>query len=173
LRPDPLILTGGFAEGEAVFPHAETDHHLIPDIPFLSHGIHGGDDISTYATLDPELYTPTPEKPYQGIWVGDYSGHGCEFLWIHHDDGSLPVLGYAPAIPRERLLAVKLTGDANVPRGEFSWVVEDLGNGGLVRVEKEPPFEGVRVVKSEGHVADTGFLNGEFPLKFLLVCELS
>jgi hypothetical protein len=27
--------------------------------------------ISTYATLDPSLYTPTDTRPFRGIWVGD------------------------------------------------------------------------------------------------------
>lgn len=44
------------------------------------------EDITTYATLPPSCYTPTPEKPWQGIWCGDYSGHGCEFLVIIQPD---------------------------------------------------------------------------------------
>jgi hypothetical protein len=31
-----------------------------------------GEDISTWATLPEECYTPTPRKPWQGIWCGDY-----------------------------------------------------------------------------------------------------
>ncbi|GAB1317762.1 Protein EXECUTER 2, chloroplastic [Madurella fahalii] len=177
-------------------PYSHPNHPgFDPDMPFLPLGIHGGNVISTYATLDPALYTPTPEKPYQGIWVGDYSGHGCEFLWIHQPDdeprrpagdGFLPP-DTPPDSPRERgaregggsdgasakrrrdeaahrgrLVAVKLTGDANIPRGEYTWVVDDLGEGGFVRVEEEPPFEGARVVRSRGHVANTGFLNDTY-----------
>ncbi|KAL1991572.1 hypothetical protein VTN49DRAFT_4880 [Thermomyces lanuginosus] len=45
---------------------------------------------STFATLHPSLYTPTKEKPYQGIWVGDYSMHGCEFLlFLQRDEETL------------------------------------------------------------------------------------
>jgi hypothetical protein len=44
------------------------------------------EDITTYATLPPECYTPTKAKPYQGIWCGDYSGHGCEFLVVLQPD---------------------------------------------------------------------------------------
>lgn len=43
---------------------------------------HIGDQITTYSTLDPELYTPTVSQPWKGIWVGDYSAHGCEFLLV-------------------------------------------------------------------------------------------
>lgn len=38
------------------------------------------ENMTTYATLDAKLYTPTTQKPYQGIWVGDSVDHGCEFL---------------------------------------------------------------------------------------------
>ena len=41
-----------------------------------------GEEVTTFSTLPPECYTPTKEKPYQGIWVGDYSGHGFEFLLL-------------------------------------------------------------------------------------------
>lgn len=150
-------------------------------------GVHIGEEIATYATLDPELYTPTAEKPYRGIWVGDYSGHGCEFLLIHQPDG--PDDGFDPdsivrlegetddefrrrrrdeTVHRGRLEAIKLTGDPNVPRGEYTFVAEDLGEGGFVTVVQEPPFAGARVVRSKGHVAHTGFLDGEsIPLPLL------
>ncbi|KAK3346619.1 hypothetical protein B0T25DRAFT_520998 [Lasiosphaeria hispida] len=144
--------------------------------------LHIGEEISTYTTLDPQLYTPTPEKPYQGIWVGDYSGHGCEFLLIHQPDspdgerfdpGSNVQMedetaeAFAQRRAEEmtwhgRLVAVKLTGDPNVPRGEYTFVVDDLGKGGFVGMLYEPPFDGVRVVKSRGHIAESGFRQDEF-----------
>nr|POF24722.1 hypothetical protein CFP56_71697 [Quercus suber] len=42
--------------------------------------------ITTYATLPESCYTPTRGKPWQGIWCGDYSGHGCEFIVIRQPD---------------------------------------------------------------------------------------
>lgn len=41
-----------------------------------------GEEVSTFSTLLEECYVPTEKKPYQGIWVGDYSAHGCEFLLV-------------------------------------------------------------------------------------------
>ena len=41
-----------------------------------------GEDVSTFSTLLEDCYIPTEDKPYQGIWVGDYSAHGCEFLLV-------------------------------------------------------------------------------------------
>ncbi len=159
-------------------------------------GVRMGEEVSTWSTLEPELYTPTKEKPYQGIWVGDYAGHGCEFLLVTqretvrgevyqtqnwprnqwdselsedepdmriattntaHGDGSDI---HDDSIFKGRIEAIKLTGDVNVPRGEYTWIANDIGSAGFVRVAEEKPFQGARVVKSRGHLAARGFQNG-------------
>lgn len=141
---------------------------------------HIGDQITTYSTLDPELYTPTVSQPWKGIWVGDYSAHGCEFLLItqNHptpfdeaafdatrgEDESAADFERRKTDARRyrgRLEAVKLTGDPNVPRGECTFLAEDLGEQGFVTTVDEEPFRGARVVRSKGHVAQTGFVNGK------------
>ena len=139
------------------------------------------EEVETYATLDPALYTPTADKPWRGIWVGHYSAHGCEFLLIHQPDDADDDAPFDEAalvrtpgedaeafarrvhdarVYRGRLEAVKLTGDPNVPRGEPTFVVDDLGDKGFVAVVREAPFAGVRAVKSRGHVARPGFRDG-------------
>ena len=149
-------------------------------------GVHLGEEIVTYSTLDPALYTPTPEKPWRGIWVGDYSGHGCEFLLIHQPDEageeggcSLDPLKQSKdesdeafgdrflseRVHRGRLEAIKLTGDPNVPRGEYTFIADELGDAGFVGVSQEEPFRGARVVKSRGHIASIGFFNGKWLIK--------
>ncbi|KAI1100305.1 F-box domain-containing protein [Jackrogersella minutella] len=142
-------------------------------------GVHFAEEVVTYSTLDPVLYTPTAEKPWRGIWVGDYSGHGCEFLLINQpeeDNGDEEPLtrleGETEAefqerfaqerVYRGRLEAIKLTGDANVPRGEYTFVSDDLGEDGFIGIAREPPFEGARVVKSKGHIAHMGFYNDRY-----------
>lgn len=50
-----------------------------------------GEEVSTYSALVEESYTPTTSKPYQGIWVGDYSAHGCEFLLVMQSEHSVDV----------------------------------------------------------------------------------
>lgn len=139
--------------------------------------------LSTYATLDSSLYTPTKEKPYQGIWVGDYSAHGSEFLLFlqrdYEERPASPTTGSTTSqgsvfndsgdsgsesegiIQRGSLEAIKLTGDPNVPRGQISFVAEDIGQGGLVRNAEEPLFQGARIVHSRGHVAGLGFRDGK------------
>ncbi|KAK3292895.1 uncharacterized protein B0H64DRAFT_202910 [Chaetomium fimeti] len=143
-----------------------------------------GEEVATYSTLDPAQYTPTATKPFRGIFVGDYGGHGCEFVWINQpDDDPAAEDAFDPAsvarrdgesdddyaarqrdaqVYRGRLEAVKLTGDVNVPRGEHTFVVDDLGEAGFVREETKDPFTGARVVKSRAHIANTGFQNDTY-----------
>ncbi|KAF2702731.1 F-box domain-containing protein [Pleomassaria siparia CBS 279.74] len=191
------------------------------------------EDITTWATLPEECYTPTPQKPWQGIWCGDYAGHGCEFLAIVQPDEPKPmperaqwalrtrtrqssdsstestdswntaptgateqhgmvhtpdaemtledsVATLQPKTPEEesssphdveeeedsvyhgRIEAIKLTGDPNIPRGEYTFIAPDIGPGGLVRVADEDMFRGARIVRSVGHIAARGFTDDDF-----------
>ena len=219
-----------------------------------------GEDVVTYSTLLSESYTATKERPWQGIWVGDYSGHGCEFLLVMQREvvsnttmsrqsstGSLPPgmsieemeaeaqddresgftqvselqsyidqaegdtysstetsgesgeesaidsevpkaggpsaettqtpsnAGRAQSTPTSdweygRLEAVKLTGDINVPRGQYTWIAEDIGPKGLIRIGNEQMFAGARMVKSWGRIAGRGFRHDRFiPSQLILI----
>ena len=217
-----------------------------------------GEEVMTFSTLPEELYTPTKEKPYQGLWVGDYSGHGCEFLLVlqrevsfsttmsrQSSTGSLPggmsiaqmdketpeerdagirliveddalttentytptVAGPSTEDPERmnepessytgpsvkpagnpeitdrspqsidkedecfgRLEAIKLTGDINVPRGQYTWIAPDIGPNGLIRVGKEQMLTGARMVKSWGRIAGRGFRHDRFiPSQLILI----
>lgn len=178
-----------------------------------------GEDVMTLSTLLEDSYTPTRQKPWQGIWVGDYSAHGCEFLLVLQKDispGLRPIRAsrwssfssasststttgdcesdssspneHAPtlsvdsdlantdafaSIPanevpddnpvpscRGRLEAIKLTGDPNVPKGEYTWIAEDIGPTGFIRNANEQMFKGARVVRSLGHCAARNFKHG-------------
>ncbi|KAF7716846.1 Uncharacterized protein PECH_006974 [Penicillium ucsense] len=134
--------------------------------------------ISTYATINPELYTPTAEKPYQGIWVGDYSAHGCEFLLIYQEfQPALPYVGSDTDSDvftmRNTLRAVKLTGDPNVPRGELTFCANDIGPRGLIRIADEEPFAGARIVRSYGQVAGINFRNASYTASQLILISTS
>lgn len=163
-------------------------------------GIRIGEEVSTWSTIDPALYTPTKEKPYQGIFVGDYAAHGCEFLLVMQTETPPPAPERRPStstframiglpvdddtfedesgdtppqmtpeqlamaddgIHRGAIEAVKLTGDPNIPRGEHTFIADDIGPSGLIRIAEEYPFRGARVVRSRGHVALRGFQEGE------------
>ncbi|CZS97600.1 uncharacterized protein RAG0_06592 [Rhynchosporium agropyri] len=143
-------------------------------------GYHLGEELHTYATLDPKLYTPTEEKPYRGIWVGDYSGHGCEFLLMHQPDNEEPFdeatvvqredetpeewecRKKAARINRGSLEAIKLTGDPNIPRGEDTFIADDISDTNCVRISTEDKFKGARIVNSRGHIAARGFRNDKY-----------
>lgn len=197
-----------------------------------------GEDTTTWATLPKESYTPTPLKPWQGIWCGDYAGHGCEFLAIlqpddphplperaewalrsqerrgsvdsidswatapeadsESDDGVMVDLAgeleesVATLLPGEpedifsdpdcaveeekiyrgRIEAIKLTGDPNIPRGEYTFIAPDISNDGLIRIATEDMFKGARIVKSVGHIAARDFREGESHQSLLFVDSL-
>jgi hypothetical protein len=59
-----------------------------------------------------------------------------------------------------RIEAIKLTGDPNIPRGEYSFIAPDIGRDGLLRIAGEEMFRGARVVRSVGHIAARGFRDG-------------
>ncbi|KAF2437163.1 hypothetical protein EJ08DRAFT_15368 [Tothia fuscella] len=195
-----------------------------------------GEHVDTYATLPPESYTPTKAKPYRGIWVGDYSGHGCEFLAVlqpdipqklpdgaleaiehnkrsvspgseaswrtalsslendddsHSDmfehsptaDDSLPAVDAKEVVSNRankenmdivehtgQIMAIKLTGDPNVPRGEYTFIAPDISDNGLLRVAREEIFQDARIVRSVGHIAARGFReDGYIPSQLILV----
>ncbi|EMC94848.1 hypothetical protein BAUCODRAFT_25951 [Baudoinia panamericana UAMH 10762] len=197
--------------------------------------------ITTFASLPDWCFTPTPQKPWQGLWCGDYSGHGCEFLvvlqpdkqderplpegmdwlrqwfrgqrrgsgssdssyasaqedfdvvqaareqvalelasWTEQEQYQVPtpqaiLEGFTetpfdspsqPTAPNDdapsgRLEAIKLTGDPNIPRGEYTFVAPEIGEAGLLRVADEKIFKGARIVRSAGHIAGRGFREGE------------
>lgn len=192
-----------------------------------------GEEVTTFATLDEDVYTPTPQKPWRGIWCGDYAGHGCEFLVVMQPDNPAPLpKGAQRAIANARrnlsvsstdsfasshshlasvtesnilppqtqstsswpptasstdgaqsqrqdsvtgvkddddssvysgrIEAVKLTGDPNIPRGEYTFIAPDIGPEGFIRVAEEKIFRGARVVRSVGHIAARGFRDDEF-----------
>ncbi|KAG9644500.1 hypothetical protein KCU61_g6239, partial [Aureobasidium melanogenum] len=187
-----------------------------------------GEEVSTFGTLPPSCYVPTKEKPWRGIWCGDYSGHGCEFLlvtqpekgeemplpdkmnhmleWLatgryrRYSNGSEssnssyasaqedqePESSMSPVnesstpassgttdgqdIYTGRIEAIKLTGDPNVPRGEYTFIAPDISDGGLVRIADEAAFRGARVVRSAGHIAGVGFTEDEYmPSQLILI----
>ncbi|MCJ1400527.1 hypothetical protein MMC11_003733 [Xylographa trunciseda] len=179
----------------------ETNFRLRKWSEFRSQGgrssVRMGEDVLTFSTLPVDCYTPSANKPWQGIWVGDYASHGCEFLLLtqkspkeiqqqdlvapgspstylnggddlDQDDSDTEGTTTEEEDPpgcSGRLEAIKLTGDPHVPRGEYTWIAEDIGKGGLVRIARETNFKGSRIVKSWSHIAANGFREGKHTLR--------
>ena len=98
---------------------------------------HGNTDLEAHSAME-EVYgstmQPTPDQE---------SGDGAD----HEYSG--------------RIEAVKLTGDPNIPRGEYTFIAPDISDSGLIRISEDDTFRGARVVRSAGHIADSGFVNGK------------
>lgn len=67
----------------------------------------------------------------------------------------------SPSVHQGCIKAVKLTGDPNVPLGEITFVAPDISEIGLIRIAEDHEFQGARVVRSVGHIAERGFRNGK------------
>ncbi|KAK9481289.1 hypothetical protein V1514DRAFT_323463 [Lipomyces japonicus] len=120
-------------------------------------GISMGEVVETISRLQDDLWKRNPEFPYRGIWVGDYSSHGGEFILFHQPT-------------KYRLEAIKLTGDPNIPRGEYSFTVDDLSHTERICTEREWP--GAKVVNAQGHTAHLNFTNSTFSdTQLILISE--
>lgn len=117
-----------------------------PNMPFertLRH-LMMRDDVETFSALDKELYTPNIEYPLRGLWVGDYNAHGCEFILFHQPTP-------------KRLEGIKITGDINVPRGEYTFIISNLHEP--LRIADEEEWRGASVVKASGQIAASQFMD--------------
>ncbi|KAK6347258.1 hypothetical protein TWF696_007330 [Orbilia brochopaga] len=112
-----------------------------------------GESVETFAELDEALWTPTKEYPYRGIWVGNYQPHASEFLLFHQPETTGG---------RKRLEVIKLTGDPNIPRGEYTWIIDDLSSPLRTADENEHEWPGAKVYMARGHIAEHEFQNDEF-----------
>ncbi|EFX02084.1 f-box domain containing protein [Grosmannia clavigera kw1407] len=143
-------------------------------------------NVDTYATIESVYYTPTADKPFQGIFIADYGGHGYELVLIHQPDDHVKSIdedtvvdrqldGETEAEYKERrnariyrgsLEAIKLTGDINVPRGEITFVANDLSatdnSGTDIGIAEAVVPAGVRRICCKGQIADHGYKNHRF-----------
>lgn len=98
------------------------------------------------------MHQPEDEEPFDESAVIRYDGESQKHFLKRRKEGR---------IYRGRLEAIKLTGDPNIPRGEHTFICDDIGNRGLVRVADDELFKGARIVRSRGHVADRNFIDGK------------
>lgn len=104
-----------------------------------------GNGVETFSALDKSLYTPNKEHLFRGVWVGDYTENGCEIVLFHQPTP-------------ERLEGIKITGDINVPRGEYTFIIENLKEP--IRIANEVEWPGATVVGGKTQTAFIQFTNG-------------
>ncbi|KAJ3480246.1 hypothetical protein NLI96_g8481 [Meripilus lineatus] len=83
-----------------------------------------------------------------GLWLGAYNRHGTEVLFLEASDPN-------------RLIAWKVTGDENIPRGVASWWIDVAHPKGLDHVLPEHNFGDIpsfsKVFDGKAHVSFTGY----------------
>jgi hypothetical protein len=85
--------------------------------------------------------------PRSGIWIGAYGGHGSEFVMIHYSEN--------------RLLATKITGDVNVPRGAISFssdMEQKFTIGNTINPQLSDEFRDCAIYYASGTIAQPAFL---------------
>jgi hypothetical protein len=96
---------------------------------------------------------PDEEEPFDESAIVKYFDESQEQFLARKQDAQ---------IYRGRLEAIKLTGDPQIPRGEYTFIAEDIGDEGLMRIANEDQFEGARIVKSKEQLANRSFTNRKF-----------
>jgi len=112
-----------------------------------------------------------PQFQLGGDWEGIYASHGKETVRVHYEGSTL--------------IAVKIIGDANVPKGEITFTA-DLSPAGLlgpiggdavshpaekIRMVLEGHLENVVAIQGRGQVAKAGFQSPTFIDGQLLLFE--
>ncbi|OCH86672.1 hypothetical protein OBBRIDRAFT_212624 [Obba rivulosa] len=92
-------------------------------------------------------------RTLEGLWLGDYGPHKTECLYLEYRKS------------QEEVYAWKVTGDPNVPRGAWSWMMR-LGDerdadtlGPLFPVEVGTEHGSVRAFQGEGTISESIFDN--------------
>uniref|UniRef100_A0A060T352 ARAD1C34650p n=1 Tax=Blastobotrys adeninivorans TaxID=409370 RepID=A0A060T352_BLAAD len=109
-------------------------------------GVAMGESVETFSRLDQRLIAPTPDMPWRGLWLGDYHDNGGQFVMFHQPNPT-------------RLEAIKLTGDVHVPRGEYTFIVEDIKHKVPISY---PEWPGAPVVQAHYQVAETNYINPRY-----------
>lgn len=100
--------------------------------------------IDHYFRVSKGHSAPPGFEQYSGLFVGDYSTHGLELIYLHYPTPN-------------SLHAVKITGDRNIPRGEVTWAIDDLATP--VRICHEREWPGARAFGARGQASPDGYSN--------------
>ncbi|KAG2173883.1 hypothetical protein INT43_005303 [Umbelopsis isabellina] len=131
----------------------DTMDHYLPDQSAFGLCITGQQTRleNNFTKLCNKTLFPAASNFPTGLFTSFYGGHGMEYVLLQYDQ------------PREYLRAVKVTGDANIPRSEWSWLA-DVSRP--IRQCTDNDFNGAIVYEALGHIAFHGFEN-----ESLINCE--
>mmetsp|Transcript_35331 Transcript_35331/g.74637 ORF Transcript_35331/g.74637 Transcript_35331/m.74637 type:complete len:431 (-) Transcript_35331:174-1466(-) len=103
-----------------------------------------------------------PQFNLEGLWVGKYASHGFEMINITYTG--------------DQLVAYKVTGDKNIPRGEITFTA-DLSPRDDSTYQQSPTLDPISLSETsakkwgtrqlprfpgQGHAAEPGFVNNQF-----------
>ncbi|KAK2878183.1 hypothetical protein FQN49_001064 [Arthroderma sp. PD_2] len=110
--------------------------------------------VTTFASFNREVYTPTPDFPYRGLWVGNFSEIGPEFILFTqfhapYMDGEIERVASS-------LFGIKLTREHGMSGSEVAFATHDTSSHGELRIAHENEISGTRVVLAEALNLDDG-----------------
>jgi len=120
---------------------------------------HRQEDAETYSQEAKRIRSCLPHLNIDGLWVGKYGDHGYEMINVTY-------VG-------DTLIATKVTGDKNVPKGEISFTADlrpsfHSGSAALAPIQlsqaasKQWGTKGLIRFPGKGQVAGEGYVNSKW-----------
>lgn len=122
-----------------------------------------GESVETFSRLLPEWYYHNDNsKGLQGIWIASLT-HGLQAILVRElNDG-------------RRVEAIKLTGDIDVPRGEYFFISDDVDAKHSVESECQVPnfvhMQNMRIIRTVYQTADMNYMNNTYSNGSLVHCN--
>lgn len=120
-----------------------------------------GETVETYSRVLEEWYHSTSNSSLQGVWVA-HLPNGLQAILVRELENG------------RRLEATKLTGDIDVPRGEYFFISDDVWAKPEQQETHLPEFvyrENMTVIRAVYQAAEMNFMNNSYFNGGLLLCS--